>query len=169
MSGALTRFLSHDAGPFAQFVKYGAIGVAATCVQTGVFYVLASCWLRCLAPDDWAVRFLGLPAGAFTGGEAWYAARGTYAAVDTAVGFVVANVFCWLMNRWFVFKPGRYAWSVELVMFFSVSGLAMALATAISWVLIHQWGLMTTLAVLVEVVVSFLFNFFIRKFVIFKG
>ena len=54
-------------------------------------------------------------------------------------------------------------------MFFSVSGLAMALATAISWVLIHQWGLMTTLAVLVEVVVSFLFNFFIRKFVIFKG
>ena len=85
MSGALTRFLSHDAGPFAQFVKYGAIGVAATCVQTGVFYVLASCWLRCLAPDDWAVRFLGLPAGAFTGGEAWYAARGTYAAVDTAV------------------------------------------------------------------------------------
>ena len=73
------------------------------------------------------------------------------------------------MNRWFVFKPGRYAWSVELVMFFSVSGLAMALATAISWVLIHQWGLMTTLAVLVEVVVSFLFNFFIRKFVIFKG
>lgn len=169
MSGALTRFLSHDAGPFAQFVKYGAIGVAATCVQTGVFYVLASCWLRCLAPDDWAVRFLGLPAGAFTGGEAWYAARGTYAAVDTAAGFVVANVFCWLMNRWFVFKPGRYAWSVELVMFFSVSGLAMALATAISWVLIHQWGLMTTLAVLVEVVVSFLFNFFIRKFVIFKG
>ena len=169
MSGALTRFLSHDAGPLAQFVKYGAIGVAATCVQTGVFYVLASCWLRCLAPDDWAVRFLGLPAGAFTGGEAWYAARGTYAAVDTAAGFVVANVFCWLMNRWFVFKPGRYAWSVELVMFFSVSGLAMALATAISWVLIHQWGLMTTLAVLVEVVVSFLFNFFIRKFVIFKG
>ena len=169
MSGALTRFLSHDAGPFAQFVKYGAIGVAATCVQTGVFYVLASCWLRCLAPDDWAVRFLGLPAGAFTGGEAWYAARGTYAAVDTAAGFLVANVFCWLMNRWFVFKPGRYAWSVELVMFFSVSGLAMALATAISWVLIHQWGLMTTLAVLVEVVVSFLFNFFIRKFVIFKG
>ena len=168
MKNTIARFLSHDAGPVAQFVKYGAIGVAATCVQTGFFYV-AACWLRCLTPDDWAVKLLGFPAATFTGEEPWYAARGTLAAVDTAMGFIIANVFCWLMNRWFVFKPGRYAWSVELVMFFSVSGLAMALATAISWVLIHQWGLMTTLAVLVEVVVSFLFNFFIRKFVIFKG
>ena len=35
-------FLSHESGAFAQFVKYGVIGVLATCVQTGVFYVLAA-------------------------------------------------------------------------------------------------------------------------------
>lgn len=165
----LRRFLSRDAGPLAQFVKYGAIGVAATGVQTGVFYALASCWLRCLAPDDWAVRFLGLPAGAFTGGEVWYAARGTYAAVDTAVGFVVANVFCWLLNRLFVFTPGKYRWHVEFGMFFGAAALATALALGVMKALIDGCGMMTSLAVVVEVVVSFFVNFFVRKFVIFKG
>ena len=169
MSGALTRFLSHDAGPFAQFVKYGAIGVAATCVQTGVFYVLASCWLRCLAPDDWAVRFLGLPAGAFTGGEAWYAARGTYAAIDTAAGLGVANVFCWLRSRWFVFRPGKFRWYVEFGMFFGAATFATVIALGVMKALIDGCGMMTTLAVFVEVAVSFLVNFFVRKFFIFKG
>ena len=60
------RFLSHDSGAFAQFVKYGVIGVLATCVQTGVFYALASTCLKCLTSDDLAVKVFGLPAAAFT-------------------------------------------------------------------------------------------------------
>ena len=163
------KFLSHDSGPFAQFVKYGAIGVMATCVQTGVFYVLAATCLKCLTADDLAVRLLGLPSVAFTGEEAWYASRGTIAAAATAVGFVVANVFCWLMNRWFVFRPGKFRWYLELAMFFGASTLATVIALGLMKVLIDQFGLMTTLAVGIEVVVSFLVNFFIRKFVIFKG
>lgn len=163
------KFLSHDAGPFAQFVKYGAIGVMATCVQTGVFYVLAATCLKCLTADDWAVKWLGLPSVAFTGEEVWYASRGMIAAAATAVGFVIANIFCWLMNRWFVFKPGKFKWHVELAMFFGASTLATLIALGLMKLLIDQFGLMTTLAVVVEVVVSFLVNFFIRKFVIFKG
>jgi hypothetical protein len=58
----LRRFLSHDSGPFAQFVKYGAIGVASTLVQMLVFYCLASTICRCLGPEDWAVKWFGLPA-----------------------------------------------------------------------------------------------------------
>ena len=163
------KFLSHEAGPFAQFVKYGAIGVMATCVQTGVFYALAATCLKCLTADDWAVKWLGLPSVAFTGEEAWYASRGMIAAAATAVGFVIANIFCWLMNRWFVFKPGKFKWHVELAMFFGASTLATLIALGLMKLLIDQFGLMTTLAVVVEVVVSFLVNFFIRKFVIFKG
>ena len=163
------KFLSHEAGPFAQFVKYGAIGVMATCVQTGVFYVLAATCLKCLTADDWAVKWLGLPSVAFTGEEAWYASRGMIAAAATAVGFVIANIFCWLMNRWFVFKSGKFKWHVELAMFFGASTLATLIALGLMKLIIDQFGLMTTLAVVVEVVVSFLVNFFIRKFVIFKG
>ena len=67
----IRKYLSHDAGPFAQLVKYGIVGVMATCVQTGVFYLLASTCLKCLTADDWAVRLLGLPSVAFTGAEPW--------------------------------------------------------------------------------------------------
>ena len=157
------RFLSHDSGAFAQFIKYGVIGVMATCVQMVVFYVLAATVLKCLGPDDWAVRFLGLPAVSVTAGV-----RALRAAIATAIGFTVANVFCWLMNRLFVFKPGRYRWYVEFFLFFGVAALATVVALGVQSILIKYVGLMTTAAVIVEVIVSFFFNFFIRKFIIFK-
>ena len=160
--------LSRDASPFWQFVKYGLVGVMATVVQTGVFYILASTCLKCLAADDWAVRFLCLPSAEFSGAEPWYASRGAIASAATAVGFTVANVFCWIMNRAFVFKPGRYRWYVEFAMFFGAAAFATVMALAVMKTLIDCFGMMTTLAVAVEVVVSFLVNFFVRKFFIFK-
>ena len=163
------RFLSHDSGPFAQFVKYGAIGVASTCVQMSIFYLLASTCVKCLTADDLAVLWFGLPSAAFTGEEAWYASRGMLAAAATGVGFVFANVFCWLMNRWFVFRPGKFQWYVEFGTFFGVSAAATLIALGIMKLLIDQLGCMPSLAHLIEVVVSFFVNFFIRKFFIFKG
>ena len=161
---AWRRFLSNDSGPFAQFVKYGAIGVAATLVQMTVFYVLASTCCRCLGANDWAVEWFGLPSV-----ELSRLVRGFRFAVDTAIGFSIANVFCWLMNRAFVFRPGKFSWYKEFGMFFGAAAGAMALATGISWVLINWVGLQTTAAVVIEVVVSFVVNFVARKFFIFKG
>ena len=158
------RFLSHDSGPFAQFVKYGVIGVLSTCVQMIGFYLLAATCLKCLGADDWAVRFLGLPSVEVSDGV-----RAFRAAVATAGGFTVANIFCWMMNRLFVFKPGKFRWYVEFLMFFGVAALATVVALGVQSLLIRYFGMMTTAAVIVEVVASFLMNFFVRKFVIFKG
>ena len=169
MIGWLKKILSHDCGPFWQFVKYGAIGVMATLVQTGVFYLLATTCFKCLTADDVAVKFLGFPAASFSGDEAWYVSRGMLAAYATSVGFFLANVFCWLMNRWFVFKPGKFRWYVEFGMFFGTSTVATVIALGTMKVLIDSFGMMTTFAVVVEVVVSFFVNFFVRKFFIFKG
>ena len=165
MIGWLKKTLSHDCGPFWQFVKYGAIGVMATLVQTGVFYLLATTCLKCLGSDDVAVKCLGFAAadGLTDGVRAF---RFTLA---TAVGFVLANVFCWLMNRWFVFRPGKFRWYVEFGMFFGASTFATLVALGTMKVLIDNFGLMTTFAVVVEVLVSFVVNFFVRKFFIFKG
>jgi putative flippase GtrA len=161
--------MSRDSGAFWQIVKYGVVGVMATAVQTVVFYMLATTCLRCLTADDFAVRHLGLAAASFTGGEPWYASRGMLAAAATAVGFTVANVFCWLMNRRFVFKPGRHRWYAEFGMFFGVAALATFVALGVMKWLIDGFGMMTSLAVLIEIAVSFFFNFFMRKFVIFRG
>ncbi len=166
---AFLRILSHDCGAFWQFIKYGMIGVLSTLVQLGVFYLLATVCLPCHEPADWAVRFLGVPAASFTGNEPWYATRGMLAGTYTALGFVVANVFCWLMNRRFVFKPGKFKWYVEFGMFFGAAASATVIALVVMKVLIDLFGMMTTLAVVVEVLVSFLVNYFLRKFYIFKG
>ncbi len=152
------------AGAFAQFVKYGVVGVMATAVQTAVFYVFAATCLECLKNDDWAVRLLGLPAA-----DVSDAVRAVRFVIATAFGFVVANIFCWLMNRVFVFRAGKFPWWKEFCLFFGVSAMATVVAMSLSWALIHWCGLMTTLAVFIEIVVSFLFNYFLRKFFIFKG
>ncbi|MBQ6136475.1 MAG: GtrA family protein [Kiritimatiellae bacterium] len=163
------KVLSHECGPFWQFVKYGAIGVMATLVQMAFFYLCASTFLRCLAPGDWAVEALSLPAAEFTGGEPWFASRWFLAAAATAIGFTVANVFCWLMNRWFVFRPGRFRWYVEFGMFYSAAALATFIALSVQSLLIAWCGMMTSAAVVIEVLVSFMVNFFVRKFLIFRG
>ena len=164
----IRHFLSPSAGAGAQFVKYGVVGVLSTLVQTGVFYLLAATVLKCLTADDWAVRFCALPAADFTGTEAWYVARGTRAALATAAGFAVAKVFCWRMNRRFVFTPGKYSPAVEFAFFFGTAAFATVVALACLKVLIDGFGCMTTIAVGVEIIVSFAVNFIIRKFVIFK-
>ena len=169
MKELVRRFLSHDCGPFAQFVKYGVIGVAATAVQFAVFYLLAATCLRCLTPSDFMVKLFGLPSVVFTGDEPWHAARWFLAAVATAAGFTVANVFCWLKNRAFVFRPGKFRWYVEFGMFFGVAAIATAIALVVQSVLIRFLGVTTSAAVVIEVAVSFMLNFFARKFFIFRG
>jgi len=156
--------LCERSAAFAQFVKYGTNGVIATYVQTVTFYALGATCLLCLGPDDLAVRHLGLPSAVVPDGV-----RAFRFAVATAVGFTIANVVCWLMNRWCVFKPGKFKWYVEFGMFFGTSTIATLIALGLSWALINWAGLMTTLAVFIEVVVSFFVNFFVRKFFIFKG
>lgn len=163
------RLLSHDCGPFAQFVKYGAIGVMATCVQMSVFYVLASTCLRCLTSDDLAVKLLGLPSVAFDGTEAWWVSRWFLAAVATATSFTFANVFCWIMNRLFVFRPGKFPWHVEFALFYGAAAGATVIALCVQSGLIRFFGVTTSFAAVIEVVISFLVNFFTRRFFIFKG
>ena len=169
MSIGVHRFLSHECGPFAQFLKYGAIGVLSTCVQMVVFYLLAATCLRCLTADDVAVRFLGLPSVSFSGTEIWWGSRWFLAAAATSIGFVAANVFCWVMNRLFVFRPGKFAWHIEFLLFFGAAAGAVFVALLVQSGLIHFAGVTTSFAAVVEVVVSFLVNFFTRRFFIFKG
>lgn len=150
---------------FVQLVKYGLVGVASTLIQMIVFYILASTFMRCLTADDWAVRHFGFP----TAGEAGFFSRGTLAAAANAVGFSVSNVFCWICNRLFVFRSGKFSPAVEFALFFSVAAAAMILSLVVMKILIDVFGMMTTMAFAVNILISFSLNFAVRKFVIFKG
>lgn len=149
---------------FPQFVKYASVGVLSTYVQSVVFYFLASTCLLCLAQGDWAVEHFSLPCA-----DVSDSVRAFRFAAATAMGFVVANVICWVLNRLFVFKPGKFRWYVEVSLFFGVSLLATLIALGVSSLLIRLFGLMTTIALVLEIAVSFFMNFFLRKFFIFRG
>ena len=149
---------------FSQLVKYGAIGVIATYIQTVVFYFLATTCLACLGPDDIVVKFLS-----FTPVEISDSVRAFRFSVATAAGFIIANSVCWLLNRRCVFKPGKFRWYVEFLLFFSAAAVATVIALGVSSAMISFSGMMTSIAVAVEIIVSFIVNFLVRKFFIFKG
>ena len=149
---------------FWQLLKYGAVGVLATVVQLAVFYTFATCVFQCLTADDWAVKMFG-----WSSANLSETVRGINFVVCSLIGFVVSNFVCWLLNRAVVFNPGKFRWFVELGMFYAASATAALLAIGLSWLCINCLGLMTTLAVFIEIVVSFAVNYFVRKFFIFKG
>ncbi len=147
-----------------QICKYGIIGVLSTLVMMLVFYVLATTVLPCLGTDDVVVKYLG-----FASVEVSDATRALRFAFANGIGFVISNIFCWILNRRFVFQPGKFVWWHELGLFMGVSALAMLIATGLSAFLITYIGLMTTFGFLIEVFVSFALNFLFRKCFIFKG
>ena len=58
------HYLSHDAPPFVQFVKYGLAGGLATAVHILTFFLVGFLLLPCVPADDIVVRILGLAAPA---------------------------------------------------------------------------------------------------------
>jgi putative flippase GtrA len=158
------KYLGHDTHPLVQFVKYGIAGGLATATSIAVFFLCGWFLLPCLTPDDPLVRLLGLAAPAIpTATRVWNAIW------CNAIGFTVSNVLCYILNRLFVFKPGRHRWVVEFLLFFSVSGVSAALGTALQSVLIGRYGIETTPAFGANILCALFINYAMRKFVIFKG
>ena len=128
-----------------------------------------------LRPGEGTKVSFTVPAG--TVKQAWIsfvkpmAKAGTYRGkvIATAAGFSVANVFCWLMNRAFVFRPGKFAWHVEFALFYGAAALATLIALVVQSALIRFAGMTTSFAAILEIVVSFFVNFVTRRFFIFKG
>jgi putative flippase GtrA len=158
------KHLGHDAHPLMQFIKYGVVGGLATATHIVTFFLCSGLFLPCLKQDDIAVRLLGLAVPAIS-----ESTRLWNAGWCSAAGFTVSNVLCYVLNRLFVFKPGRHPWALEFLLFFTGSGVSMALGTALQSVLIKYHGAQTTWAFGTNIVCSLLINYAMRKFVIFKG
>jgi putative flippase GtrA len=156
--------LSREAHPLVQFIKYGVVGGMATGVQILTFFLCGWFLFPCLTQDDIVVRLLGLTAPAMSA-----SVRAWNAGFCNAIGFLFSNTFCYVLNRLFVFKPGRHHWVMEFLLFFAVSGISMVLGTAIQSFLITYQGIQTTFAFGANILCALLINYAMRKFVIFKG
>lgn len=152
------------AHPFVQFCKYAAVGVFATLVNMATFSVFAWYVFPCIGADDFVVKLFGLVPPAVD-----EAARARLSAYCSVAGFVVSDVVCYLINRVFVFRPGRLPPWLEFLSFTAVGAFASLLGTAIQAWLIVRFGAMTSAAFLVCILTALAFNYVLRKFFIFKG
>lgn len=147
-----------------QVFKYGVIGVFATAIHLVVAELCAAWVWPCLGPGDLFVKHLG-----FSPVDVTDAVRATLAVYCNLAGFFVANIVCWLLNRKFVFTPGRHGWFVEWLLFLAGSGFAILCGSAVIWALVRYNGMQTTYSFIVNVFVSVAVNFVVRKFFVFKG
>ena len=154
-----------SAHPFVQFVKYGFVGGLATIVNAISVFLFAWLVFRCVTENDPVVRLLGLTVQPM----ADEAARARLANEAAVCAFLIANTFCYVLNRLFVFVPGKLSMWKEYLSFTAVGALALAVGMGASYLLIRFFGAETSVGLLANLVASMAFNYVLRKFFIFKG
>lgn len=160
----LRQFLRREADPDIQFLKYAIAGAVATAVHIVIFHILAWKTFPALQPEDPFVRMLNLSIETLEN-----AMRSRNSMLSNAGAFVVSNLVCWIINRLWVFTPGRHHVLIEVSLFYAASGVAIGIGTVLMGWMIDQYGLLTTTAFGANLVTSALINYAMRKFVIFKG
>ena len=158
------HYLSHDAPPFVQFVKYGLAGGLATATHVLTFFLVGFLLFPCVTPEDPLVKLFRLHAP-----DVVDELRARYAIYSNVVAFFVSNTVCYLANRWFVFKPGRHHVVIEFLLFLAVSAVSMAVGTTLMGVLIQRFGMQTTYAFGANILSSLAINYVMRKFFVFQG
>jgi putative flippase GtrA len=112
--------------------------------------------------------------------------------INNTLAFLLSNMVAYILNILWVFESGRYYppldlalnklgliqratlracahRTVEVLLFYAVSGISIAIGTFLMGVLINRWHYTTTVAFGAECVIAALVNFALRKFMIFKG
>jgi len=182
MKTFLKKHLSHDVHPVVQFIKYGIVGGMATGLHAVTFFLVAWLLFPCLTEDDIAVKlfkFLGYTVSTLQGddhstvkllgGLVTLSVRALNAIYCTIIGFTISNVFCYILNRLFVFKPGKHHIIREFLLFFGVSAISQIVSTSLQTVLINKMDIQTTYAFGANIFCALLINYATRKFLIFKS
>lgn len=165
MKTILHQFKSRDQHtPMVQFIKYGISGGVSTLIHVACFYTMAVALLPALNPDDVIARFLHLAADIVPDGI-----RARNSMIDNVVAFLFSNLAAYVINIKWVFEPGRHHPFLEILFFYLWSGISIIIGSAIMGLLIHQAGIATTFAFIINVAVCLLINFVVRKHLVFKG
>ncbi len=158
------HYLSHDAPPLVQFIKYGMAGGIATVTHVLMFFLAGFLLFPCVAETDPLVKLFGLVAPAVD-----EALRAKNAVFSNISAFFVSNTVCYIINRLFVFRPGRHHVVIEFFLFLAVSAVSMVIGTTLMGVLIQHFSVETTYAFGANIFSSLAINYVMRKFFVFNG
>ena len=160
----LSDFLSRDASPLVQFIKYALAGGIATASHILVFFLVGFFLFPCVNKEDILVRLFRLNAPAVDETR-----RARYAVYSNICAFFVSNAVCYVINRLFVFQPGRHSIVIEFLLFLMVSAISMVVGTTVMGELIKRLRMQTTYAFGANILSSLMFNYVLRKFFVFNG
>lgn len=147
-----------------QFIKYALAGGLATLCHIIFFHLVAWKMFPALQPSDPLVKLLGIriiPTNDFQ--------RSRNSMISNFLAFMVSNLVAYITNILWVFEPGRHSVIIEILLFYSVSGISMAIGTSFMGFLIKRFGLLTTYAFGTNIVTAVMINYVLRKFFIFQG
>ena len=160
----IEQFKGVEAGPVVQFIKYGISGGLATFVHIVIFHLLAWKIFPSLQENDLFIVILGI-----TVTELDVATRSLNSMLSNGVAFICSNMVAYIINVFWVFKPGRHHRIIEIGLFYLVSGVSVVIGTSMMGFLIRYYGMQTTYAFTVNIVSAVMINYGMRKFYIFKG
>ena len=147
-----------------QFIKYAVAGGIATSVQLLIFHMVAWRLFPSLQEKDYAVRILKLRIVPVDD-----ARRARNSMIGNILSFMVSNMVAYILNILWVFEAGRHHVLVEILMFYTVSGISLLIGTVIMGYLIKRFWMLTTYAFASNIVTAVMINYAVRKFVIFSG
>jgi putative flippase GtrA len=152
-----TRIRERRVPPLMQFLTYAMCGVMATVVHTGTVTVLS----LTIFPAGKGMIVDGMVLDE--------AVRKTNLLINNCVGFPLGCIVAYITNILFVFTPGKHSRLKELALFFGVAACGFFPSLWIIDVLVGRYNVPSIVAQCAFIVTSFLVNFLMRKFVIFKG
>ena len=153
-----------SAHPVVQFAKYGFVGGLATLVHVASFSAVAWWVFPCVTDSDIVVKLFGLTAPVVE-----ESIRARLTVQSNVCAWAVSNCFCYVLNRLFVFKPGRLPVAAEFLAFSAVGFFSMFVGSAAMAWLVAKFSVQTSIAFATNLVASLAFNYVLRKFFIFKG
>ena len=135
---------------FLQFMRYGIVGVLGLALYTFIFF---------------ALNETILPADA---GEAAIS-RGRNYFFSNSIAFVFSTILVYLLNRHWVFQPGRHSMRKEAALFVLISIIAHLIGTPTGSYLVAAYNWNEYWAFSITVTISVLLNFTGRKLFVFAG
>ncbi len=153
----VTRIRERNVPSLIQFSTYVMCGLMATIVHNGLVMVLSLTVLP--AMKDMVVDGVVLDESV----------RKHNLLLSNSIAFPLGCIVAYITNILFVFTPGRHSRFKEMFMFFGVAACGFFPSIWIIDFLVGRYGVPSVFAQCAFIITSFLVNFFMRKFVIFKG
>ena len=163
MKHLIIKLAANKEHPVLQFIKYGVCGVIATVVDMAIFYALALFVFPALSESDPVIRMLGDIAR--TAVDLAQVERNFV--LNSAIAFVGSNLTAYALNAWLVFHSDKGSRHKELVLFFMVSGISIAIGIFLGWLLVRLTG-EASYGYAMKVMASLLVNYVGRKFFVFR-